>query len=232
MNSSPTRARQACDVCARLAERLDARNLCPPCADDLSHHSAGYAQAVRETLSDAVVKAAAWLEPTEVRQLVEDALSVPAGEPEPSPAHRDFAELLRSTAMRAASPDVARRLSNAARSLLDAAPHEWRDFTPVPRPEDMRKRADRACFMNAWCVSATVPSLSYAEGIALSEFGPIHHAWVVDRAGNAIDPTWERPAARYYGATLTPTASAVGAASLTALEVAALALRAEPSSVH
>jgi hypothetical protein len=47
------------------------------------------------------------------------------------------------------------------------------------------------------------PAYTYAEGLAWHEFGPTHHAWVVDSEGSAIDPTWPKPGTRYYGVTFT-----------------------------
>ncbi len=79
---------------------------------------------------------------------------------------------------------------------------EWRDFTPAPRPQGMRKRADRSCYLNALKVVLATPSYTYAEGIAWSEDGfAVHHAWVGDANRNAIDPTWWRPGTRYFGTT-------------------------------
>lgn len=81
---------------------------------------------------------------------------------------------------------------------------KWRDFTPIPRPKGMRKRADKACYLNALRVVLKYhPAYTYAEGLAWgAELGiPIHHAWVVDGRGNAIDPTWREPGSRYHGVT-------------------------------
>ena len=76
----------------------------------------------------------------------------------------------------------------------------WRDFNPVPRPKGMRKRADKACFLNALrVVLRDDTTYSYAEGLAWTKLGAVHHAWVVDSDGNAIDPTWKEPASGYYG---------------------------------
>lgn len=89
----------------------------------------------------------------------------------------------------------------------------WRDFTPVPRPKTVRKMADKACYRNALRVvlrhhpqtrgthAGDLPIYMYAEGLAWSAFGPVHHAWVVNEEGDAIDPTWSEVGSRYYGIT-------------------------------
>lgn len=80
----------------------------------------------------------------------------------------------------------------------------WHDLNPVPRPKGMRKRADKACYLNALrVVLQHHPLYTYAEGLAwtASLDTPVHHAWVVDAEGNAIDPTWKQPGRRYYGTT-------------------------------
>jgi hypothetical protein len=81
---------------------------------------------------------------------------------------------------------------------------EWRDFSPAPRPKGMRKRADKACYLNAFRIvmDRRYPEFVYAEGLAWCGFGPIHHAWVVDPDGNAVDPTWQQPGDRYWGRVL------------------------------
>lgn len=76
------------------------------------------------------------------------------------------------------------------------------DFTPAARPKGMRKLGDKACYRNALRVALKYhPEYRYAEGLAwLPGLGiAVHHAWVVDDAGNAIDPTWRVPADRYHG---------------------------------
>src|SRR5215216_5814498 len=92
----------------------------------------------------------------------------------------------------------------------------WRNFPPAPRPKGMRKRADKACYRNVCMVVIDKRyrnDFTYAEGIAVSDLGfPVHHAWVVDRDGNAVDPTWPEPGRRYWGTTFDAVASAVSSA--------------------
>jgi hypothetical protein len=62
------------------------------------------------------------------------------------------------------------------------------------------------CFANCWSVATLRADLfTYCEGWASSVI-PIHHAWLIDRAGNVVDPTWgHRQSLKmtYYGVTFT-----------------------------
>jgi hypothetical protein len=82
----------------------------------------------------------------------------------------------------------------------EAREAHWLEFTPIARPKGMRKLSDKACYRNALKV-ALDGDYAYAEGLAWASeaWGPIHHAWVVDADGHAIDPTWREPGIRYYG---------------------------------
>ena len=79
-------------------------------------------------------------------------------------------------------------------------------FEPVaPLPEGFRKLPRGMCFQNAAHLAHDNPNtLSYVEGFAHSII-PIHHAWVTNEAGIAIDPTWnarktkESRGKAYYG---------------------------------
>lgn len=96
--------------------------------------------------------------------------------------------------------------------------HDGRNWTPIPRPKGIRKRRDKACFVNC----ATHPRIYdhtyvYCEGLALFEINErvsmwVHHAWLGDAEGNAIDVTWSEPGIAYFGRAFDPmeVARAVG----------------------
>ncbi len=80
--------------------------------------------------------------------------------------------------------------------------HDGSWWTPLPRPPRLRKRRDRACFVNC----ATHPLVLsgeylYCEGFARSGDVDIwvHHAWLGDARGNAVDVTWQEPGVEYFG---------------------------------
>lgn len=78
------------------------------------------------------------------------------------------------------------------------------EFAAVPRPACIPQGAPRGCYPNALMLSYGFPEFRYAEGWALLPRSPglwIHHAWVVDPDGNAIDSTWAEPGSRYVGIT-------------------------------
>ncbi len=70
-----------------------------------------------------------------------------------------------------------------------------RDFTGARLPPRMRRGERGYCFANAARIARRRPDLLYAEGYGF-RIGldiPVHHAWLVDRTGAVIDPTWDRP---------------------------------------
>ena len=74
-------------------------------------------------------------------------------------------------------------------------------YTPPerPRPKGLRKMRDRRCYGNAFELMVNA-GCTYVEGWAANFMGiPVHHAWVVDREGNMIDPTWAKVGLAYYG---------------------------------
>jgi len=83
-----------------------------------------------------------------------------------------------------------------------------RPWHAAPRPKAYRKMRDKQCFMNAqrllarsWVRfrDADLESIVYCEGYAVGII-PVHHAWLVDRSGYVIDPTWREPErATYFG---------------------------------
>jgi hypothetical protein len=86
-------------------------------------------------------------------------------------------------------------------------------FSPISRPKGVRKGAPKACFNNAFKVVLNdVPLDSrkgsngyrYCEGFCLISMGrtkviDIHHGWVADKMGNAIEVTLPEPALAYFG---------------------------------
>lgn len=82
-----------------------------------------------------------------------------------------------------------------------------RTWTPPapdsPLPEGVELGAAKQCYRNAALVALSNPEYTYVEGYAASII-PIHHAWVVDRDGQVVDPTWHEdnglsPAKEYVG---------------------------------
>jgi hypothetical protein len=67
------------------------------------------------------------------------------------------------------------------------------DFRPQTRtPTWLRLGEPRNCFNNAATYAVVRSDVHYAEGYALEPELPIpvQHAWLVDRYGRVIDPTW------------------------------------------
>jgi hypothetical protein len=86
--------------------------------------------------------------------------------------------------------------------MLDHGCH----FKATPLRPDIRKGQMKACFSTSQrLITAsrnTEDALIYVEGYAVSRTTPIaiHHAWVVDRDGMVIDPTWSDPQdCTYFG---------------------------------
>ena len=73
-------------------------------------------------------------------------------------------------------------------------------YTPQPLPKGYKRAKSKECFKNAYELSQR-EGLTYVEGYAVPDFIdlPIHHAWVVDKAGNVIDNTWKTPGSVYFG---------------------------------
>lgn len=78
---------------------------------------------------------------------------------------------------------------------------EGRRFYPRPLPAETKKMKGRECYKNA-LLYASKNNLLYCEGFAYArETGAaleIPHAWVVDKNGYVIDPTWGEGLA-YFG---------------------------------
>lgn len=67
-----------------------------------------------------------------------------------------------------------------------------------PRPKGFRKGRNQACYRNAQR-AASERGWTYCEGLALTEFSWIHHAWCVDQAGAVVEATYGDLASEYYG---------------------------------
>jgi len=67
-----------------------------------------------------------------------------------------------------------------------------------PRPKGQRQRAARSCFRTATSYVLSHPDHLYCEGFGSSEFGPIHHAWVLSPGGTVIDLVWPDPENQSY----------------------------------
>lgn len=74
-------------------------------------------------------------------------------------------------------------------------------YKSQPLPEGIQQGTVKECFENATKLAAEYPNYTYVEGFAFPDFInlPIHHAWVVDEAGNVIDNTWKKPGSAYFG---------------------------------
>ncbi len=74
-------------------------------------------------------------------------------------------------------------------------------FKPTPLPIAIDHGDEQQCFMNALDALEYDNSLIYVEGFALSSGSslPIHHAWITDGSGRALDNTWVDPGVAYAG---------------------------------
>jgi hypothetical protein len=89
------------------------------------------------------------------------------------------------------------------RHVYERVRAEGQEFESVDRPPGLYKRRHKACFRNAVNVVQLHPRWLYAEGFALHHDELwFHHAWVVIDSTRAFDPTWNQPALRYIGVTL------------------------------
>ena len=63
--------------------------------------------------------------------------------------------------------------------------HRWK-----PLPHGIKPMPPRQCFSNAlWLLMKRPTRFIYVEGYA-HRYIPTHHAWLLDRDGLAVDPTW------------------------------------------
>ncbi len=95
------------------------------------------------------------------------------------------------------------RMADAEQSFgaCEAIAQHGKAFAPrVGNPAWLRIGQPRDCFNNATRYAVVRDDVHYAEGYAL-EPGlpiPVHHAWLVDRDGFVIDPTWANTAGHVY----------------------------------
>jgi hypothetical protein len=74
-------------------------------------------------------------------------------------------------------------------------------YEPAPLPKTVEAGNADECYNNALVLTLNDSSLIYVEGFAVvrAEGFRIHHAWVTDGNGRAIDNTWEVPGVVYVG---------------------------------
>lgn len=73
-------------------------------------------------------------------------------------------------------------------------------YDPIPSPDAMAMGKPNECFKNAFDLAMDSTDFIYCEGFALYEGGlRVHHAWVTDGQGRAIDNTWGKPGVAYAG---------------------------------
>ena len=80
-------------------------------------------------------------------------------------------------------------------------------YEPSPLPKGVKKAPPGKCFVNAFDLILADDSLVYCEGVVLAPSGsvPIHHAWVTNGMGRAIDNTAEASVGAYAGVPFTTT---------------------------
>jgi len=77
--------------------------------------------------------------------------------------------------------------------------HGWW-YAPCALPLSVRPGTGQRCFGNAFDLAQADLSLMYCEGYAIGKSGIlIHHAWVTDGKGSAIDNTFAEPGRAYAG---------------------------------
>jgi hypothetical protein len=77
-------------------------------------------------------------------------------------------------------------------------------FASLGKPDGYPWMEPRSCVRNAFLLVTGSSALRYGEGYALTPIGVgrpvwVHHAWVIDAAGNAVDATWRTAGLRYVG---------------------------------
>lgn len=119
----------------------------------------------------------------------------------------------------AASPQQARptqearertRRKGADTGLVTSGTPLPAEYAPAGKPDGYRWMEHKACFRNAFTLATGSHSLLYGEGFALRPLGSggphvwVHHAWVIDPDGRAIDVTWRDRGLRYIGIAVRP----------------------------
>ncbi|MEL6439092.1 MAG: hypothetical protein AAFQ80_07560 [Cyanobacteria bacterium J06621_8] len=77
---------------------------------------------------------------------------------------------------------------------------EGQEMASIPLPNSIEAGLPRNCYFNCRQALNEHPELNYCEGYALAidYVLPVPHAWLVNSSGEALDPTWQTPAA-YVG---------------------------------
>src|SRR4028119_1559046 len=75
---------------------------------------------------------------------------------------------------------------------------------PKPLPKNIELGQPRLCYANSQRLAFKNRSITYVEGYAMAQgvSFPLHHAWLLDSDGYAIDPTWEPYGCCYLGVSL------------------------------
>lgn len=77
-------------------------------------------------------------------------------------------------------------------NLTDFVLQHGRQFTPTKRlPKGIRCGKLKTCYTTAGRIAIDRDDLIYCEGFACGVI-PVMHAWLVDKEGNVIDPTWRQ----------------------------------------
>lgn len=95
--------------------------------------------------------------------------------------------------MRAKMPGAGEWAYNGPEAFVLAHGKEYTPPAPGPLPNGIPAGEIKNCFQNAYLLATAWPAkYTYVEGWAAGII-PVHHAWVVDAAGNVVDPTWAPP---------------------------------------
>lgn len=79
------------------------------------------------------------------------------------------------------------------------------EFEPTPLPDTIAYMEQKQCYRNATMLMIDDPDrFVYCEGVGLTSWWPMHHAWVWDRSRRCVvDPTWrfdnDHPPSAYIG---------------------------------
>lgn len=76
-----------------------------------------------------------------------------------------------------------------------------KEMQPRQLPKKIKRGMPKYCYANCQELLKRHPELIYCEGYALTEAVsfPVVHAWLTDKHGRSIDPTWESPGLAYFG---------------------------------
>ena len=104
---------------------------------------------------------------------------------------------------------IKRRRRYAYESVEELLLEHGQEWTPARNQDDglpLVKTWPKQCFDNAYRMArASRGRLQYAEGYAVSII-PVEHAWLINEAGEVIDPTWHRHGngigREYFGVTI------------------------------